>query len=82
MPAWILWLAWRLGVPGAAHYPLIALSAPDKVPHFDVGPAASDLGLTSYLPLKATAVDMAAALVDLGIVPQLPGAPGGATARL
>jgi len=81
IPAWLLWLAWLLGVPGAANYPLIALSAPDKVPHFDVGPAASDLGLASYLPLKATAVDMAAALVDLGIVPRLPGAPGGGGAR-
>jgi len=85
IPAWLLWLAWCLGLPGAAHYPLIALSAPDKVPHFDVGPAASDLGLVSYLPLKRTAVDMAASLVDLGIVPRLPGAPGSggrATARL
>ena len=64
-------------MPGAAHYPLIALSAPDKVPRFDVGPAAADLGLASYLPLKATAIDMAASLVDLGIVPRLPGAPAG-----
>ena len=62
-------------MPGAVSYPLIALSAPDKVPRFDVGPAAADLGLASYLPLKATAVDMAGAMVDLGIVPRLPGAP-------
>ena len=46
---------------------IVAVEEP-RLPRFDTGKAARDLGLTEYFPVKKTAIDMADALCRLGIV--------------
>lgn len=45
-----------------------------KMPIFDCSKVKKELGL-DFLPMRKSAQDMAAALIQLGIVPKLPGAP-------
>ena len=68
LPMWLLWFAVKvLGHTKATDYDLIAASA-FRLPRFDTGKAARDLGLTEYFPVKKTAIDLADALCRLGIV--------------
>ena len=48
-----------------------------QVPQFDCSKARRELGLT-FMDVRRTAQDMAAALLELGLVRKLPGAPVGA----
>ena len=48
----------------------------NQVPQFDCSKAKLELGLT-FMDVRQTAQDMAAALLELGLVKRLPGAPVG-----
>ena len=78
-PIWLIWLA--SFASKAVNWPLIKASYGIK-PQYDTSKVVADLGL-EFLPLKQTAVDMAASMVEYGILPRLPGAPaGGVAAKL
>ncbi len=45
-----------------------------QVPQFDTTKARTELGL-EYIDVRQTAQDMAASLIELGVIKHLPGAP-------
>ena len=47
-----------------------------QVPQFDTTKARTELGL-EFIDIRQTAQDMAASLIELGIIKRLPGAPMG-----
>ena len=67
VPVWLLWFAIKFLGHKGTDYDLVAASA-SRLPRFDTSKAARDLGLTEYIPVKKTAIDMADALCRLGIV--------------
>ena len=67
LPLWLIWFAVKVLGSKTTDYDLVAASA-HRLPRFDTGKAARDLGLTEYFPVKKTAIDMADALCRLGIV--------------
>jgi hypothetical protein len=76
-----LWFLIRVLRQPLGDWDLIAASS-GGVPRLDASKGVADLGLT-YIPVGDTARDMAAALIDMGVVRRLPGAPElGAASRL
>ena len=67
IPLWLVWFAVRVLGSKATDYDLVSASA-NRLPRFDTRKAARDLGLTVYIPVKKTAIDMADELCRLGIV--------------
>lgn len=78
MPTPILWFLIKVLRQPLGDWDLIAASA-GGVPRLDASKSVADLGL-DYIDVKRTARDMAASLIDLGIVKRLPGAPEAAAA--
>ena len=81
VPTLVLWFLIRVLRQPLGDWDLIAASS-GGVPRLDASKGVADLGLT-YIPVGDTARDMAAALIDMGVVRRLPGAPeSGAASRL
>jgi hypothetical protein len=57
-----------LGQTDAGHVPT------GKLPLFDCSKVKKELGL-DFIDIRKTAQDMAQSLIDMGILPRLPGAP-------
>ncbi|KAK9839285.1 hypothetical protein WJX81_005644 [Elliptochloris bilobata] len=74
LPLWVIWLN-SLLFGGPVDLALLR-AVHGKVPHFDCSKAKRELGLT-FMDTRRTAQDMAAALLELGLVRRLPGAPVG-----
>lgn len=66
VPLPIIWFATRVLKWSDTDYALVAANA-GPVPRFDTSKVGADLGL-EFMPVKKTAVDMAASLIDMGIV--------------
>lgn len=77
IPLAVVWFAAKVLGKVGTDYELIAANA-GRVPRYDTSKVTADLGL-QFMPVKQTAVDMAASLIDMGIVKRVG---GGERARL
>ena len=80
IPLAVVWFATRVLRRGGTDYDLVAASC-GRVPAFDTSKTVADLGLR-FAPVKTTAVDMAASLIESGIVKRVGGGGGEGRARL
>ena len=80
VPLFVIWFAQRVLGWGGPDYNLLAATV-GRMPRYDATKAVADLGL-DWIPLKRTAVDMAASLVDMGLVARVGGGEAGERARL
>ncbi|CAL8464641.1 g4176 [Coccomyxa elongata] len=73
LPFWVIWIAITLMGSKVFDKELLRCTV-GKVPHFDTSKVKTDLGL-DFMDVRKTAQDMAASLLELGVVKRLPGAP-------